>query len=42
LVVVCRRRDDQAIHRYQNVRLFSDVGDRWLLELWYNYEIMGP
>lgn len=29
-------------HRYCNVRMFSRSANRWLLELWYDYEIAGP
>jgi len=39
LVVVAKRADDDSVHRYRNVRLFSRSGDQWILELWYNYEI---
>jgi len=39
LVVVANRNDDGSVHRYRNIRLFSRIGDQWILELWYNYEI---
>jgi hypothetical protein len=29
-------------HRYCNVRMFSRIANRWLLELWYDYEIATP
>ena len=42
LVIVGTRKDDGSVHRYRNIRLFSRAGDKWLLELWYNYEITHP
>ena len=41
LIVVGTMRQDQSVHRYRNIRLFSRVGNSWHLELWYNYEIPG-
>lgn len=41
LIVVGTRADDQSVHRYRNIRLFSRSGANWILELWYNYEITG-
>jgi len=29
-------------HRYCNVRMFSRGASRWLLELWYDYEVAAP
>ena len=42
LVVVGTRADDGSVHRYRNIRLFSRSGEKWVMELWYNFEIMGP
>jgi hypothetical protein len=39
LIVAGTRKDDASIHRYRNIRLFSPVGDDWILDFWYNYEI---
>lgn len=41
LIVVGTRRDDGSVHYYRNIRLFVRDADRWLLEFWYNFEIMG-
>lgn len=41
LIVIGTRKDDNSVHRYRNVRLFSRKGDDWILELWYNYDITG-
>ena len=41
LIVAVARADDSSKHRYRNVRLFSRSGDKWILELWYNYEVIG-
>lgn len=41
LIVVGRRLDDRTEHHYQNIRLFSQSGDNWIKEFWYNYEITG-
>ena len=41
LVVVANRKDDDSVHLYRNIRLFSPIGDQWILELWCNYEITG-
>ena len=40
-IIVATRKDDDTVHRYRNLRLFSRVDNRWILELWYNYEIVG-
>jgi hypothetical protein len=40
-LIVVGTMQDQSVHRYRNIRLFSRVGDSWHLELWYNYEITG-
>ena len=42
LIVVGTRKDDGSIHSYRNIRLFSRSGDIWIIELWYNYEMIGP
>jgi hypothetical protein len=39
LIIVGTLKDDGSVHRYRNIRLFSRANDRWILELWYNYEI---
>ena len=39
LIVIGERADDGSVHRYRNIRLFSRSADRWVLELWYNYEL---
>ena len=39
LIVVGTRKDDDSVHRFRNIRLFSRASDQWILELWYNYEI---
>ena len=39
LIVVAKRADDESVHRYRNIRLFSRSGEDWVLVLWYNYEI---
>jgi hypothetical protein len=41
LIVIGTRVDDGSVHRYRNIRLFSRSAGRWVLELWYNYEITG-
>jgi hypothetical protein len=41
LIIVGTPKDDGSIHRYRNIRLFAHTNDRWILELWYNYEITG-
>ena len=41
LIVVGTRADDGSVHLYRNIRLFSQSAGRWVLELWYNYEIPG-
>jgi len=41
LIVVGTRADDDSVHHYRNIRLFSRSGQDWLMELWYNYEITG-
>jgi hypothetical protein len=41
LIIAATRKDDDSLHRYRNIRLFSRVKDRWTLELWYNYEVTG-
>lgn len=41
LIVIGTRKDDNSVHRYRNIRLFSRKGDDWILELWYNYDITG-
>jgi len=39
LIAIGTRADDGSVHRYRNIRLFSRSADRWVLELWYNYEL---
>jgi hypothetical protein len=39
LTVVATRNDDQSVHRYRNIRLFSRSGEDWILEFWFNDEI---
>jgi hypothetical protein len=39
LIVVGKRKDDGAVHRYRNIRAFSRSGEQWTMEFWYNYEI---
>jgi len=39
LIVVGTRKDDDAVHRYRNIRLFSQQGGKWVLECGHNYEI---
>ena len=41
LIVVGTRRDDKSVHRYRNVHFFTQEGNRWLLDAWYNYEVTG-
>ena len=41
LAVIGTRADDGSVHRYRNIRLFSRLGESWIMELWYNYEITG-
>lgn len=41
LIVVCTRNDDKSVHRYRNVRFFTQESNRWFLDAWYNYEITG-
>lgn len=41
LIVIGTRRDDKSVHRYRNVRFFTQEGNRWHLDTWYNYEITG-
>jgi hypothetical protein len=41
LVIVGKRKDDDSVHRYRNIQVFSRSGDKWILECWYNYEIPG-
>ena len=36
-VIATGRSGDE--HRFCNIRMFSRHADRWLLELWYDYEI---
>lgn len=39
LIIVASKKSDKSVHRYRNIRLFSHVGGRWIMEFWYNYEI---
>ena len=41
LIIVGTRIDDGSVHYYRNIRLFTRSADEWLLEFWYNFEIMG-
>lgn len=41
LIIVARRKDDDSVHRYRNIRLFSRAADGWIMEFWYNYEVTG-
>jgi hypothetical protein len=41
LIVVGTRADDDSVHRYRNIRLFTRAADKWILDLWYNYEVTG-
>lgn len=41
LIIVGIRADDDSVHRYRNMRLFTRSANDWLLEFWYNYEIAG-
>jgi hypothetical protein len=41
LIVVGTRADDGSVHYYRNIRLFTRSADNWLLEFWYNFEIIG-
>lgn len=41
LFVVGTRKDDGSVHCYRNIRLFSRGGDGWVMEFWYNHEVMG-
>ena len=38
-LIVVGARADGTVGRYRNIRLFSPLGDDWMLELWYNYEL---
>ncbi len=40
-LIVVGTRADGSVGRYRNIRLFSRLGDGWVLELWYNYELTG-
>lgn len=39
LIIAGKRKDNGSIHLYRNVRLFSHVGENWILEFWYNFEL---
>ena len=39
-LIVRTRKADGTKNRYRNIRMFSKQGDNWILELWYNYEIV--
>jgi hypothetical protein len=41
LIVVGTLKADKSVHRYRNVRFFTQEGNRWLLDAWYNYEVTG-
>lgn len=38
-LIVVGTRADGSVGRYRNIRLFSQAGNDWRLEFWYNYEI---
>lgn len=40
-LIVAGTRPDNSIGRYRNIRLFSRSGENWLLEFWYNYELLS-
>ena len=40
LMVVGTLANDSSVHRYCNIRFFTRSADNWILELWYNYEIL--
>lgn len=42
LELVATSRVDGSTHRFCNIRMFSRSTSRWLLELWYDYEIAPP
>ena len=40
-LIVVGTKADGTVKRYRNIRLFSQSGDDWKLDLWYNYELTG-
>ena len=38
-LVVCKKADDDGQYGYRNIRIFRQVGGKWLLNAWYNYEV---